>query len=720
MSSRAPTPPQSSLAPISNQLKVTPRRTTSRSSCHSQASQSEGADEAKLSAAQEMKGRFVYMDVEAFLDLLPPGPVMPEPTAPPTLSDNENFEHYNPSLIEYMSSFVGDWKLANTSQSNDGRCFAPVFGSDRGKPDVTLYHPSCEIEQSDEGTKGYKADMTRAELFGEFKVKKESDPLEDTVDLGTRARGIVETESQTGQKTRGQIIIYSTMVLSSQQRTRVFSFYVRGHHARLICHSRAGFQVTHSFDYSKDAYLQEFFWRYTNANREARGHDVTFVLTPNGQASDRAREVLKLSTNAPLFTVSVGMTGAEARQFYVSTPFTYRHNVPVGRGTRCFRAFDPEGATDEEQRVFLKDTWRNVGYAKAEGEIYELLKEKGVPHVLKPVAHGDVPGMLQLASVGEKSLRHYRLVLDKVVRPLWEFPSTKCLIQALADALEAHQKAFDSSGGQASILHRDISEGNILFDDNRRGFLCDWELARVGEGTSEANERTGTEEFMSLRLLASMVDDSPMEHEVQDDMESMVYVLLWSAASYAASNMNPYERGRFLSNFDRVPFHELSASVEARRMVIGSQSTVESLKLSAALAFKEVLEEVMTALRLSVLGLSRELKEAKKTIIRLTLEKQGPFTEEEVEAVAVREEKRLRSQMGTHDCLRKILRRSLLLGDWGDEKDKAYNHEVRRPGQKIRKRKGTALPSSQASKQLRGPGSGHIVKVAKGQMALSE
>ncbi|KAH8914947.1 hypothetical protein BT69DRAFT_1357194 [Atractiella rhizophila] len=711
MSSRAPTPPQSSLVPTSNQLKVTPRRTTSRSSFHSQASQSEGADEAKLSAAREMKGRFVYMDVVAFLDLLPPGPVMPVPTVPPTLSDNENFEHYIP-FIDYMSSFVGDWKLANTSQSNDGRCFAPVFGSDRGKPDVTLYHPSSEIEQSEEGTKGYKADMVRAELFGEFKVKKESDPLEDTVEEGTGARGIVETESRTGQKTRGQIIIYSTMILSSQQRTRVFSFYVRGHHARLICHSRAGFRVTHSFDYSKDPYLQEFFWRYTNSNREARGHDVTFVPTPTGEASDRAREVLKLSPNAPLFTVSVGMTGANARQFYVSTPFTYRHNVPVGRGTRCFRAFDPEGATDEEQRVFLKDTWRNVGYAKAEGEIYELLKEKGVPHVLKPVAHGDVPGMLQLASAGEKSLRHYRLVLDKVVRPLWEFTSMKCLVQALADALEAHQKAFDSSGGQASILHRDISEGNILFDDNGRGFLCDWELARVGEDTSEASERTGTEEFMSLRLLESMAHDSPIQHEVQDDMESIIYVLLWTTASYAPSAMTPEERGRFLSNFDRVPFHELSASIKARKSVIGSQRTVDDLELTTVLAFKDILEEVMTALRQSVLGLSREKKENIR--LRLKLETKWPFTEEEVEAVAVREEKRLRAQMVTHDCLREILQRSLLSGDWGDEKDEACDHEVRRPGQKIQKRKGKELPSSQASKKSRGPGCGSIVKVAKG------
>ncbi|KAH8929763.1 hypothetical protein BT69DRAFT_1255936 [Atractiella rhizophila] len=697
MSSRAPTPPQSSLAPSSNQLKVTPRRTTSRSSFHSQASQSDGADEAKFSAAREMKGRFVYVDVEAFLDLLPPGPVMPEQTVPPTLSDHENFEHYNP-FIDYMSSFVGDWKLANTSQSNDGRCFAPVFGSDRGKPDVTLYDPSSELEQS-EGTKGYKADMARAELFGEFKVKKECDPFEDTVDLGTGAEGIVETESLTGQKTRGQIIIYSTMVLSTQQRTRVFSFYVRGHNARLICHSRTGFQVTRSFDYSKDPYLQEFFWRYTNASRDDRGHDPTFVLAQDNQLSHRAREVLKLSANEPLFRVSVGMTDAETRHFYVSTPFTYRHNVPVGRGTRCFRAFDPNGDTDEEQRVFLKDTWRNVGYAKAEGEIYELLKAKGVPHVLKPVAHGDVPGMLQLASTGEKSLRHYRLVLDKVVRPLWEFPSTKCLVQTLADALEAHQKAFDSSNGQASILHRDISEGNILFDDNGRGFLGDWELAMVGEDTSEANERTGTEEFMSLRLLESMVHDSPIQHEVQDDVESIIYVLLWTAASYAPSTMTPDERGRFLSNFDRVPLSELSASVEARKMVIGSQRTVDGLKMTTAPAFKKVLEKVLGALRQTVLGLT----DAEKELIRLKIQlanKEGPF---ELESLAEVEETKLRHQMVTHDRVLELLNSSLISGDWGDQKDKGILHEARGKRGTTKKRKGDKAVSSRASKKSKGP-----------------
>ncbi|KAH8928520.1 hypothetical protein BT69DRAFT_1316222 [Atractiella rhizophila] len=260
-----------------------------------------------------------------------------------------------------------------------------------------------------------------------------------------------------------------------------------------------------------------------------------------------------------------------------------KHNVPVGRDTRYFRGFDPNGDLDEEQQVSLKDTWRNVGYAKAEGEIYELLKEKGVPHVLKPVAHSDVPGILQLASAGEKSLRRYRLVLDEVGCLLWECPSTKCFAQTLADALKVckfsrqhqgrthlaaldHQKYFDSSNGQVSILHRDVS---ILFYENGRGFLggSGWELAKVGEDTSEVNERTGTEEFMSMRLFESIVPD----HEVQDDM-------VW---------------------------------IKARKSVIGSERTVEHLELTTALAFKDVIEEVMTAIRQSILGFSRELLEAK-------------------------------------------------------------------------------------------------------------
>ncbi|KAH8922377.1 hypothetical protein BT69DRAFT_1334777 [Atractiella rhizophila] len=336
--------------------------------------------------------------------------------------------------------------------------------------------------------------MARAEGFGEFKVRKESDPFEDAVEEGTETVRTVETDSITGRQTRGQIIIYSTMILSTQQRTRPeFKSRILSITPRITTFKR----------------------RYTHASQQERGHDTTFVPAPENKVSNRAREVLNLSPNESLFMVSVESAGTKTRHFYVSTPFNYRHNAPIGRGTRCFRAFDPAGANEEEQRVFLKDTWRNTGYTQAEGEVYESLKKKGVPHVLKLVAHGDVRGRpkLLLGLGGNHS------------------------------ATIAHEKAFDASNDAPSILHRDISEGNILFDDKGQGFLGDWELAKVGGDSSDANERTGTEEFMSLRLLESMVHDSPVRHEVQDDMESFVYVLLWIAASYAASDMAPDQRG---------------------------------------------------------------------------------------------------------------------------------------------------------------------------------
>ncbi|KAH8922379.1 hypothetical protein BT69DRAFT_1334779 [Atractiella rhizophila] len=81
--SSPPTPPQSGLVPTSNQQKITPHRTTSRTSFRSQASQPEVPDEAKLRAAQETAGRFVYIDAKKFLDMLPYPSISTMPTHNP-------------------------------------------------------------------------------------------------------------------------------------------------------------------------------------------------------------------------------------------------------------------------------------------------------------------------------------------------------------------------------------------------------------------------------------------------------------------------------------------------------------------------------------------------------------------------------------------------------------------------------------------------------------
>ncbi|KAH8919325.1 hypothetical protein BT69DRAFT_1194262, partial [Atractiella rhizophila] len=60
----------------------------------------------------------------------------------------------------------------------------------------------------------------------------------------------------------GKITIYNAVIQSLQHRTRVFSIYVRGKTARLLCHSRAGTLVTTPFNYNEDSYLHRFLFRY--------------------------------------------------------------------------------------------------------------------------------------------------------------------------------------------------------------------------------------------------------------------------------------------------------------------------------------------------------------------------------------------------------------------------------------------------------------------------
>ena len=105
------------------------------------------------------------------------------------------------------------------------------------------------------------------------------------------------------------------------------------------------------------------------------------------------------------------------------------------------------------------------------------------------------------------SVRHYRMVLDRVGRELIEFRSTCELVTAIADARFVcffpclfsvsipHFVAHDTAYFDANILHFDISTENIMISEDSEGggFLIDWDKCiRVGpEGqSSKRMERT--------------------------------------------------------------------------------------------------------------------------------------------------------------------------------------------------------------------------------------
>ena len=102
----------------------------------------------------------------------------------------------------------------------------------------------------------------------------------------------------------------------------------------------------------------------------------------------------------------------------------------------------------------------------------------------------------------------------------------KELLSALRDAIKAHRSLYL----KGNILHRDISENNIIITGTEKagdvaGMLIDLDLAKVlGSGRSGARHQTGTMEFMAIEVLLGI------DHTYRHDLESFFYVLIWLCA----------------------------------------------------------------------------------------------------------------------------------------------------------------------------------------------
>ena len=117
------------------------------------------------------------------------------------------------------------------------------------------------------------------------------------------------------------------------------------------------------------------------------------------------------------------------------------------------------------------------------------------------------------------------LVVYPAGRPLYKYQSPLELLEALRDAIKAHRSLYIDG----KILHRDISENNIIITDSEKtgrvGMLIDLDLAKkVGTQRSGARCRTGTMEFMAIDVLLNI------DHTYRHDLESFFYVLIWQCA----------------------------------------------------------------------------------------------------------------------------------------------------------------------------------------------
>jgi hypothetical protein len=86
-------------------------------------------------------------------------------------------------------------------------------------------------------------------------------------------------QSDTGRKSRAQLVQYATEIMHRQHRTHAFMVLIAKDSARLLRWDRAGAIVSEPINLLKDPYsLLNFIYRFRQMTPEQRGHDPSATL----------------------------------------------------------------------------------------------------------------------------------------------------------------------------------------------------------------------------------------------------------------------------------------------------------------------------------------------------------------------------------------------------------------------------------------------------------
>ncbi|EDN08106.1 predicted protein [Histoplasma mississippiense (nom. inval.)] len=161
------------------------------------------------------------------------------------------------------------------------------------------------------------------------------------------------------------------------------------------------------------------------------------------------------------------------------------------------------------------------------------------------------------------------LVISPAGRPIYRYESPLELLRALRDAIKAHRALYLDG----NILHRDISENNIIITDPDKadghwGMLIDLDLAKeVGSRRSGARHQTGTMEFMAIEVLLNI------DHTYRHDLESFFYVLIWQCARNGWGKDNHSRdsklRAWYTGNYEDIANAKLGHMSKAENMGFG-------------------------------------------------------------------------------------------------------------------------------------------------------
>ncbi|KAL9097357.1 MAG: hypothetical protein Q9163_006361 [Psora crenata] len=130
-----------------------------------------------------------------------------------------------------------------------------------------------------------------------------------------------------------------------------------------------------------------------------------------------------------------------------------------------------------------------------------------------------------------------RIITQRVGKPLRNASCPAAILTGILGGIKGHESLY-----KAGVLHRDVSPGNILLEeDESDGFLIDLDLA-VDLNRLEASGapgKTGTKVFMAIGALDGDA------HSFMHDLESFFWVLFWICVHYTGPGNELQDVGDF-------------------------------------------------------------------------------------------------------------------------------------------------------------------------------
>ncbi|KAJ7089179.1 hypothetical protein B0H15DRAFT_1022123 [Mycena belliarum] len=498
-------------------------------------------------------------------------------------------------LINYLQQVVSGFpqnKKPIIADTHNVRFPALDEGGRYTMPDITSSRPG--IAQAP-----VEWDWSQAGTIIELKYKTVQDVIDSDGNL------------KTSQESRNALIQLSKSARSLFKGSRSCVVYVVSvfacRMARIFRFDRAGFKASTAFDWTKDTdVFPKFFWRLynpSNPNTEMCGADDTLSI-PSEEEKRRMYDALcknsfyeqqfptlLSATNASLWIRAV-RSRTDTDDKVVSEPvkcFTIGAALSssdglFSRATLVYRVILEEDIDSECPTIYaLKDSWRQR-CRRPEVDIYDVIAKhcelKGINMDEKGMArcHGSVDLSVATSNLvpdhdpafhstcsskldkADLERCHMRTLLTPVGVGLHTFKCTKDFVQALLTAIEHHEIA-----NAAGVLHRDVSEGNVLFQEichaigTSRAFLTDWDYAeftstglqnfkewfpervKATDGydniEKSLKDLTGTFPFLAIEL----IDETTVCHAAHHDLESFYWLLLWCILRYTAHN---HSKGR--------------------------------------------------------------------------------------------------------------------------------------------------------------------------------